>query len=83
MVLKCLSHTPSSLQASGTHQEDGTDRLGGVGHIDGSIVATHFSEVGQGSTVIQVEMAAGGEEGEEKGIMVGPLNPALSFVVPT
>ena len=60
-----------------THQEDGTDCLGGVGHIDGSIIATHFSEVGQGSTVIQVEMAAGGEEEEEMGIIVGPLNPAF------
>ena len=49
-----------NIQANGTHQENGADCLGGVGHIDGSIVATHFSEVRQGSAVVQVEMAAGG-----------------------
>ena len=54
-----------------------------MGHIDGSIVPTHFSEVGQGSTVIEVEMTAGGEEEEEMGIMVGPLNPAFVIVVQT
>ena len=62
-----------NIQENGTHQENGADCLGGVGHVDGSIVAAHFSEVRQGSAVVQVEMAAGGggreeeREGEKEG----------------
>lgn len=38
-------------------QQNGTDSLGGMGHIDGSIVAHHLTHEGQSTTVVQVEMA--------------------------
>lgn len=39
-------------------QQDGADGLGGVGHVNGAIVPNHLTEIGQGPTVVQVEMAA-------------------------
>ena len=39
-----------------THKQNGTDGFGGVRHVDGSIVADHLRHVGQGTTVIQVEV---------------------------
>lgn len=38
-------------------QQDGADGLGGVGHIDGPVIADHLTKVGQRSAVIQVEVA--------------------------
>lgn len=40
-------------------QQDGADGLGRVGHIDGPIVAHHFTEVRECPTVVQVEVAGG------------------------
>lgn len=40
-----------------SHQKYGTDGFGGVGHEDGSTVATHLCEVWKGSTVVQVKVA--------------------------
>lgn len=40
-------------------QQDWADGLGGVGHVDGSIIAHHLTEVGECSTVVQVEVAGG------------------------
>ena len=40
-------------------QQDGADGLGGLGHVDGPIVAHHLTEVGECPTVVQVEVAAG------------------------
>jgi hypothetical protein len=40
-------------------QQDGADGLGRMGHIDGSIVAHHFTEVGECPTMVQVEVAGG------------------------
>lgn len=39
-------------------QQDGADGLGGVGHVNGAIVPNHLTEIGQGPTVVQVEVAA-------------------------
>lgn len=39
-------------------QQNGTDSLGGMGHVDGSIVAHHLTHVGQSATVVQVEVTA-------------------------
>lgn len=41
-------------------QQNGTDSLGGMGHVDGSIVAHHLTHEGQSATVVQVEMAEKG-----------------------
>lgn len=41
-------------------QQNGTDSLGGMGHVDGSIVAHHLAHVGQSATVVQVEVAERG-----------------------
>lgn len=41
-------------------QQDGADGLGGVGHVDGPVVAHHLAHVGQRATVVQVEMAGDG-----------------------
>lgn len=41
-------------------QQDGADGLGGVRHVYGSVVADHFAEIWQGSTVVQVEVAVKG-----------------------
>lgn len=38
-------------------QQNRTDGFGGMGHVDGSIVANHLTHVGQSATVIQVKMA--------------------------
>lgn len=38
-------------------QQNGTYGLGGMGHVDGSIVAHHLTHIGQSATVIQVKMA--------------------------
>lgn len=40
-------------------QQDGADGLGRMGHIDGPIVAHHFTEVGECPTMVQVEVAGG------------------------
>lgn len=37
-------------------QQNRTDGLGGMGHVNGSIVAHHLTHVGQSATVIQVKM---------------------------
>lgn len=37
-------------------KQNGTNGFGGVGHVDGSIVAHHLTHVGQRTTVVQVEM---------------------------
>lgn len=37
-------------------QQNGADGLGGMGHVDGSIVAHHLTHVGQSATVVQVEV---------------------------
>lgn len=41
-------------------QQNGTDSLGGMGHVDGSVVAHHLTHEGQGTTVVQVEVAERG-----------------------
>ena len=41
-------------------QQNGTDGLGGGGHVDGSVVAHHLTHEGQSATVVQVEMAEKG-----------------------
>lgn len=51
-------------------QQDGADGLGGVGHVDGPVIAHHLAEVGEGPTVVQVEMAAGATQ-----VSPGPLLP--------
>lgn len=38
-------------------QEDGADGFCWVGHVNGPIIADHLTEIWQGSTVIQMEMA--------------------------
>lgn len=38
-------------------QQDGADGLGGVGHVNGAVIANHLTEIGQGPAVVQVEMA--------------------------
>lgn len=38
-------------------QQNGTDSLGGMGHVDGAIIAHHLTHEGQSATVVQVEMA--------------------------
>lgn len=38
-------------------QQNGTDGLGRMGHVDGPIVAHHLTHVGQSAAVVQVEMA--------------------------
>ncbi|RUS17002.1 hypothetical protein BC937DRAFT_90547 [Endogone sp. FLAS-F59071] len=38
-------------------EEDGTDGLGRVGHIDGPLVAAHFREERQGATVVEMKVA--------------------------
>ena len=43
------------------HQQYGADGFSGVGHEDGSIIPTHLREVRQSSTVVQVEVTAGGK----------------------
>lgn len=40
-------------------QQDGADGLGGVGHVDGPVVAHHLAEVGERPAVVQVEVAGG------------------------
>ena len=47
-------------------QQDGADGLGWVGHIDGSFVATHLREVGQGPAVVQVEVAGNRSHGNRR-----------------
>lgn len=39
-------------------QEDRTDGLGRMCHINGPIVANHLTEIGESSTMVQVEVAA-------------------------
>lgn len=43
-------------------QQNGADRLCGMSHVDGSIIAHHLTHVGQSSTVVQVEMTARGAD---------------------
>lgn len=43
-------------------QQDGADGLGGVGHVDGAVVAHHLAHVGQRPAVVQVEMTGEGPE---------------------
>lgn len=38
-------------------QEDGANGFCRVGHVDGPIVANHLAEIGQGSAVVQMEVA--------------------------
>lgn len=38
-------------------QQDGADRLGGLGHVDGPVIAHHLAEVGERPAVVQVEVA--------------------------
>lgn len=33
-------------------QQNGTDSLGGIGHVDGAIVAHHLTHEGQSATVV-------------------------------
>ena len=37
-------------------QQNGADGFGGVRHVDGPIVAHHLTHVGEGATVVQVEV---------------------------
>lgn len=46
-------------------QQDGTDGLGGMGHVDGSVIAHHLAHVGQSAAVVQVEMAREGGRKEQ------------------
>lgn len=41
-------------------QQNGTDSLGGMGHVDGPVVAHHLAHVRQSAAVVQVEMAERG-----------------------
>lgn len=51
-------------------QQNGTDGLGRMGHVDGSIVAHHLTHEGQSATVVQVEMAKKGT-GKNTGLFNG------------
>lgn len=44
-------------------QENRTDGLSGVCHINGPIVSNHFTEIWQSSTVVQMEVAAKRQKG--------------------
>ena len=41
-----------------TYEKNGADGFSWMSHVDRAIIATHLCEVWQGSTVVQVEMAA-------------------------
>lgn len=61
-------------------QQDGADGLGGVGHVDGPVVAHHLAEVGQRAAVVQVEVAGGAARSASH---CAPLAPPTWVIPPT